>query len=84
MATRTNDITFDDWDRLRVYWNISSAMRGRSAKPMTTEMAFRQMNRVFEITDPNNPIVLRLHKLREEIIRGPEHEDVLSESAKQA
>ncbi len=71
-------------DKTKVYWDISMRYRGRIPGGVTPENAFKRMNRVFEITDPNRLLSHKLHELRQELVRGPELEDVPSESAKQA
>lgn len=69
-------------DKTKVYWDISMSYRGRlPEKKCIPEIAFKRMNRVFEMLNPNSYLSTKLHELRQELVRGPELEDVPSETA---
>lgn len=69
-------------EKTRVYWAMSSAYNGRTPKPITAEHLFKRVNNTLAELDPQRPLAKRLINLKEEVVKGPEHEDVANQSAK--
>lgn len=70
-------------EKTQVYWNLSRAYNGRTEKPITAEHLFKRVNKVLTELDPNRLLAKQLIQLKDEVVRGPELEDVGNMSAKQ-
>lgn len=54
----------------QTYWNISSSMNGRYT-PITTELAFKQINEVRDNLGPKRRLIFHVGALCDAVIAGP-------------
>ena len=67
--------------RTRLYWKLSSAFNGRSAKKYTVEKAIKLSNAVIWKTDPQKKLSYCVRMLQDEIILGRSLNEVKEKSS---
>lgn len=56
--------------KVRIYWKLSSAFRGKSEERITVSQANKTLRDTFAYLGPHRPLISHLSKLRDDIIRG--------------